>query len=130
MASSDIDLRLGEEVVLQRGAGYFPSKALFCHGGTLYLTSARLVFRPLKLDRALSRRDSAIELELPDITAVGSTPKWGSFPARPFLRLDDRSRSYLFLFSAFRPRWRPEFVAEVTRLAPSARLLDGWGHYG
>ena len=123
-------LNSDEVVLLRYGAGYFPSKALFSHGGLLYLTSQRVIFQPHKVDRTLSREDCSVELELSGIKAVGSTPPWRPAMGRRFLRLDDHHRSYLFLFSVRHPRWRSRFIQEITKVSRTVGNVDGWGVYG
>lgn len=124
------DLRAGETVQLRLGAGFFPSKALFSRGGLLYLTNQRLLFRPHKLDRALVGSDASVELALPEITAIGTTPRWSPAMGRRFLRVDSTDRSYLFLFSVRHPRWRSKVIAAILRSSPKAVEMDGWGSFG
>lgn len=111
------------------GAGYFPRKAVFCHGGLLYLTTARVVFRSHRLDQALSADDGTLDLPLSQIAAVGSTPRWRPVMGRRFLRLDSGERSYLFLFSVRHPRWRTRFQSELLKAAPGTISEDGWGSF-
>ena len=122
-------LKSKEKILLRYGAGYFPRKVLISHGGLLYLTTDRVIFRAHKLDRALSSEEYAVELPISAVKAVGSTPAWRVAMGRRFLRVDGEHRSYLFLFSLRHPRWRSHFIQELRKTAPRAALIDGWGVY-
>lgn len=155
-ASQELQLSDGENIVLNFPGGYFPAKAVFCHGGALYLTTHRVLFRSHKLGHALSggidrlvtapkRRayelttsqaethdamvSGSVDLPLSDVAAAGSTPRWAPVSGRRFLRIDTQHRSYLFLFSLWRPRWRTRFAFEAVKASPHASLVDGWGFY-
>ena len=121
------DLRSGETVVIRLGAGFFPSKALFSRGGLLYVTNQRLFIRAHKLDEALTRSVAAVDLQLEEITSVGSTPRWSAAMGRRFLRVDAAEGSFLFMFSVRHPAWRQKVISEVLRRAPTATEENGWG---
>lgn len=121
------ELDRGEKVLLRLGAGFFPSKALFSHGGLLYLTNQRLFFRPHKFDKALARSDSSMELRLDEISGVGSTPRWSAALERRFLRVDAGSDAYLFLFSVRHPTWRGKTITGILQELPTAVEGEGWG---
>ena len=123
------NLKTGEAVQLRLGAGFFPSKALLSRGGLLYVTNQRLLFRPHKLDKALSRTDAPVDLALQDVTAIGTTPRWSPAMGRRFLRVDAGDRSYLFLFSVRHPTWRSKVIAAVLRASPKAVEMNGWGAF-
>ena len=45
---------------------------------------------------------------------------------RRFLRVDDRDRSYLFLFSVRHPHWRRRYVDQIVQVSPEVAIVDGW----
>lgn len=123
------ELRPGETVALRFGGGLFPAKAMFCHGGLLYVTTQRVLFRPHNLEKALVRSDSSVDLELAKITTVGSTRRWSPAMGRRFLRMDAGPRSYLFMFSVRHPTWRQKVIDEIVRRSPHVVDADGWGTF-
>jgi hypothetical protein len=70
-----------------------------------------------------------VDLELDEITAIGSTPRWSAAMGRRFLRVDAGDKSYLFLFSMRHPTWRQKVISEVLRQSPTAVKQDGWGAF-
>lgn len=119
-----------EEVILRYGAGYFPTKIPICHGGILYLTNFRVIFRQHNVDLAITSDRYNVDLSLSDVVAVGSTPPWRALMGRRLLRIDVKNLSYLFLFSIRHPRWRPRYSEKLREIEPTAALRDGWGVYG
>jgi hypothetical protein len=69
-------------------------------------------------------RELTVELELSDVIAVGTTPPF-SFIRRRFLRIDDNTRSYRFLFAVWHPSWRKTFINKILQISEFAILTVG-----
>ena len=120
------ELDPGEKVVLDSGPDTSQPKPCSVAEGSCISRATACCFEPTSSIRPYSAETTQSTCKLTDVRAVGSTPHWRAAMGRRFLRVDDRDRSYLFLFSVRHPHWRRRYVDQIVQVSPEVAIVDGW----